>query len=278
MSNGSTSSTIELFQSTLSSRRATPNPITPSTATMDFNPRSPHGERPPFPREGCPSPPYFNPRSPHGERPVTRNNHAVEKRFQSTLSSRRATVLLINCIPLRQFQSTLSSRRATTSPSASVPIAGFQSTLSSRRATFDFLAYSRFDNHFNPRSPHGERPPASTACRFAGQFQSTLSSRRATRDAGIGELDFVISIHALLTESDFRRGQLDHHRRRFQSTLSSRRATGTGLVTRSTLSLFQSTLSSRRATPGAPAVRPGAGQFQSTLSSRRATFALPFAL
>ena len=128
--------------------------------------------------------------------------------------------------PYLGFQSTLSSRRATTSPSASVPIAGFQSTLSSRRATFDFLAYSRFDNHFNPRSPHGERPPASTACRFAGQFQSTLSSRRATRDAGIGELDLIISIHALLTESDWPNMGIILHLCPFQSTLSSRRATG----------------------------------------------------
>ena len=147
---------------------------------MDFNPRSPHGERPPFPREGCPSPPYFNPRSPHGERPVTRNNHAVEKRFQSTLSSRRATVLLINCIPLRQFQSTLSSRRATSSVWAAPQAGQFQSTLSSRRATVHFRQNIQRSKYFNPRSPHGERPTWA-----------------------VPELDMDgISIHALLTESD----------------------------------------------------------------------------
>ena len=203
MSNGSTSSTIELFQSTLSSRRATPNPITPSTATMDFNPRSPHGERPPFPREGCPSPPYFNPRSPHGERPVTRNNHAVEKRFQSTLSSRRATVLLINCIPLRQFQSTLSSRRATgLRPGKRVQT-----------------------QHFNPRSPHGERHPI----------------------CGYISIKKLISIHALLTESDYCRSS----RRRGPHYFNPRSPHGERLKPARIpmrLVIFQSTLSSRRAT------------------------------
>ena len=205
MSNGSTSSTIELFQSTLSSRRATPNPITPSTATMDFNPRSPHGERPPFPREGCPSPPYFNPRSPHGERPVTRNNHAVEKRFQSTLSSRRAT-----------------------DEGAGIFRPGVyfnpRSPHGERRANG---LRCGTDVDFNPRSPHGERRLWDRFHVFLYRFQSTLSSRRATdvdlprelilnpfqstlssRRATLADVHAgglrSISIHALLTESDGR--------------------------------------------------------------------------
>ena len=56
------------FQSTLPARGATPSCRPRRSWRSDFNPRSPHGERP------CPArcPPdsgwYFNPRSPHGER------------------------------------------------------------------------------------------------------------------------------------------------------------------------------------------------------------------
>ena len=60
----------------------------------DFNPRSPHGERPrlhhaPHPRM------YFNPRSPHGERPENwRFSRVVIMKFQSTLPARGATAHL----------------------------------------------------------------------------------------------------------------------------------------------------------------------------------------
>ena len=61
--------TINVFQSTLSLRRATFYIIKISSRGPDFNPRSPCGERP-----GCtgalrPAWPDFNPRSPCGERP-----------------------------------------------------------------------------------------------------------------------------------------------------------------------------------------------------------------
>ena len=84
---------------------------------------------------------YFNPRSPHGE---------------------RRWLLSIRKYCYCKFQSTLSSRRAT-KPSRST-------------------AYTW--SYFNPRSPHGER------------LLVCLEVRRNHR----------ISIHALLTESDFRSG------------------------------------------------------------------------
>ena len=101
--------------------------------------------------------------------------------------------------------------------------------------------------YFNPRSPHGERLLNSTIFSSAFLFQSTLSSRRATSalliiclareisiHALLTESDYFsvrictncrISIHALLTESDFRFFGIFKVRQSFQSTLSSRRAT-----------------------------------------------------
>ena len=168
----------------------------------------------------------FNPRSPHGERPRYRIQANTEASFQSTLSSRRATA---DCRADKRvfhlFQSTLSSRRATgvrlwqqmylfisihalltesdrTRTRFSSLEYRFQSTLSSRRATIWRFYSDRLPFHFNPRSPHGERPLRERPSSGKLRFQSTLSSRRATptRSNSIG-----LS--------------------KFQSTLSSRRAT-----------------------------------------------------
>ena len=219
---------------------------------------------------------------------------AETKRFQSTLSSRRAT------LPeggtegqILEFQSTLSSRRATSERRGSEEMSEFQSTLSSRRATLPAVFDAIVAHNFNPRSPHGER---------RGQLQQ----------AGI---DFLISIHALLTESDSDEGCTVLKLRLFQSTLSSRRATapfpsdnrryynfnprsphGERLTFpnfRVFVWAFQSTLSSRRATSAdargdlrlrdfnprsphgerrhCPLTFYVEEEFQSTLSSRRAT-------
>ena len=104
---------------------------------------------------------------------------------------------------------------------------GFQSTLSSRRATYRETVSSRSNADFNPRSPHGERryEPGSLPLEIGFQstlssrratdddwskeegwweFQSTLSSRRATQPPCRMRLLVLISIHALLTESDGR--------------------------------------------------------------------------
>ena len=56
----------------------------------NFNPRSPHGERPPL-REALTGRHDFNPRSPHGERPRVHAHGLADVRFQSTLPARGAT-------------------------------------------------------------------------------------------------------------------------------------------------------------------------------------------
>ena len=55
---------------------------------------------------------------------------------------------------------------------------------------------------FYPRSPCGERPKDQHQAYLRYQFLSTLSLRRATRLGLLGWLRTLISIHALLAESD----------------------------------------------------------------------------
>ena len=80
---------------------------------------------------------------------------------------------------------------------------GFLSTLSLRRATTTLEAFGALVGSFYPRSPCGERL----------QLAAHANAGR------------VVSIHALLAESDRDSGQDDRKARRFLSTLSLRRAT-----------------------------------------------------
>ncbi len=169
----------------------------------------------------------FNPRSPHGERPARWRTSCGARRFQSTLPARGATCghgkycrteqISIHaprtgsdkstrprCTAHRAFQSTLPARGATlhntpTPPAGDISIHAprtgsdigvgnhtartlrFQSTLPARGATDDDFDKEHFTaeisihaprtgsdkrpvravdpiGHFNPRSPHGERP------------------------------------------------------------------------------------------------------------------------
>ena len=146
--------------------------------------------------------------------------------------------------------------------------------------------------NFYPRSPYGERPAAPLARREAWPFLSTLSLRRATTHDFTALNDILISIHALLAESDDTDWEIVNvpkisiHAllaesdlwypgaaeiaKSFLSTLSLRRATGArppyGIINRG----FLSTLSLRRATAFV-AINPFALLFLSTLSLRRAT-------
>ena len=104
---------------------------------MDFNPRSPCGERqsPQTVREGVIT--YFNPRSPCGERLAAVMIDGEATLFQSTLSLRRAT----GHQSWAQFRSTYFNPRSPCGerPQAATAPVGyiyrFQSTLSLRRAT-----------------------------------------------------------------------------------------------------------------------------------------------
>ena len=130
-----------------------------SRAFVNFNPRSPCGERQPYlfstlraehisihaPRAGSDEglqkrgqhQTYFNPRSPCGERRTTRRRFTAIKEFQSTLPVRGATDT-----PYKD-----GSYRLTISIHA--PRAGSDEGLQKR---------GQHQTYFNPRSPCGERP------------------------------------------------------------------------------------------------------------------------
>ena len=78
----------------------------------------------------------------------------------------------------------------------------FLSTLSLRRATVNGGVLLNSFINFYPRSPCGERLAKVNSMLTLIQFLSTLSLRRATTWARGSRVTYVISIHALLAESD----------------------------------------------------------------------------
>ena len=147
--------------------------------------------------------------------------------FLSTLSLRRATVERgINVPPVESISIHALLAESDTlqaHPPARHP--AFLSTLSLRRATLLGLHVRSHNIHFYPRSPCGERLPTNGAYTLDDAFLSTLSLRRATiseatKQAQVEDFyprspcgerpiirsaistDNIISIHALLAESD----------------------------------------------------------------------------
>ena len=124
---------------------------------MDFNPRSPRGERRGTqmlsncghdisihaPLAGSDETGAasgrpvlnFNPRSPRGERPLIPKTCSRQHKFQSTLPSRGATPPSMGSQSYKRFQSTLPSRGATVHKCYQIVDMIFQSTLPSRGAT-----------------------------------------------------------------------------------------------------------------------------------------------
>ena len=102
----------------------------------DFNPRSPHGERPLPPSPIPLSATHFNPRSPHGER--------------------------LRVAPSLRQSPLISTHAPRTGSDGFEPILLSASAISTHapRTGSDFMLLSiqsRFSWYFNPRSPHGER-------------------------------------------------------------------------------------------------------------------------
>ena len=171
------------------------------------------------------------------------------QQFLSTLSLRRATSRVYAWWAWANlFLSTLSLRRATVYKGYLVSFEPeFLSTLSLRRATRVLLAVLDDQHDFYPRSPCGER---------------------LLLDCVLHGFD-LISIHALLAESDLNQCKQCYSPSPFLSTLSLRRATRE-INTRGSKKVFLSTLSLRRATTLSIHIIGFSG-FLSTLSLRRAT-------
>ena len=129
-----------------------------------------------------------------------------------------------------------------------LPAKIFLSTLSLRRATAVNIQSPTAKKNFYPRSPCGERPTMHHLVILCLLFLSTLSLRRATREPTalrtphhifLSTLSLrratlqksyllplqLISIHALLAESDSRSDRATGFPLSFLSTLSLRRAT-----------------------------------------------------
>ena len=125
--------------------------------------------------------------------------------------------------------------------------------------------------NFYPRSPCGERLYDTSSLMKCQVFLSTLSLRRATRLGLLGWLRTLISIHALLAESDLCekiKWRCSIHDFYPRSPCGERR-----LMKERTINWHQflSTLSLRRATCSAGTMATSRGTFLSTLSLRRAT-------
>ena len=144
----------------------------------------------------------FNPRSPRGERQLDRLGVPFWVQFQSTLPSRGATRPFSGCGGVGIFQSTLPSRGATSIfcglseqivISIHAPLAGSDHS-DGPKATRPF--------YFNPRSPRGERHVTFAHNTVSTIFQSTLPSRGATSDGFVLFILILISIHAPLAGSD----------------------------------------------------------------------------
>ena len=169
----------------------------------------------------------FNPRSPHGERPACAClNQTPPPEFQSTLPARGATSVSALC---RRSNANFNPRsphgerlsgsrhgRGARHISIHAPRTGsdglafkyasnfvpFQSTLPARGATAWIQARFAHRCHFNPRSPHGERRCCAWWRWNARPFQSTLPARGATKRGLVIYMDRAISIHAPRTGSD----------------------------------------------------------------------------
>ncbi len=146
----------------------------------NFNPRSPHRERPSL-LFRCPNLPYFNPRSPHRERRLSVTIHVHNKVFQSTLPSQGATGLETGEYIVKQI-------------SIHAPLTGSDGHEVQ-------MVWRR--SYFNPRSPHRERRRREHVVREA--YKISIHAPLTGSDppgCAIWER-LLISIHAPLTGSDY---------------------------------------------------------------------------
>ena len=193
----------------------------------------------------------FNPRSPHGERQA-RDSGAIEQdAFQSTLPARGATGVTTTQEMLESIS--IHAPRTGSDPpfdynrinayiSIHAPRTGsdvnrfcnrpcinaFQSTLPARGATFQQLMEHNWQIYFNPRSPHGERLAQSIYLSAPVHYFNPRSPHGERRHLRRHRWQAVqISIHAPRTGSDLC-PKAARRSGRFQSTLPARGATRAG--------------------------------------------------
>ena len=176
----------------------------PPSAAVNFNPRSPHGERPGQRETGCTAD-DFNPRSPHGERRFSPFSIRSTMSFQPTLPARGATSPRGGRTRRRKGISTHAPRTG--------------SDTKKEEENHD-------SSNFNPRSPHGERQ-INPATMRGSQGISTHAPRTGSDDRRFAFFDAAIQIstHAPRTGSDRRGLRVQLAPIKFQPTLPARGAT-----------------------------------------------------
>ena len=198
--------------------------VTGFSLARNFNPRSPHGERPATDGNCTTIAKHFNPRSPHGERLEHPPTYGVDCRFQSTLPARGATT-------------TETKSRAYMRISIHAPRTGSDVRRQPLRRILgisihaprtgsdgwveDMYAYGRISIHaprtgsdaylctphgeegnFNPRSPHGERQGAVRAAAEWRYFNPRSPHGERPDWYAMMRPARMISIHAPRTGSD----------------------------------------------------------------------------
>ena len=218
----------------------------------------------------------FYPRSPCGERPFTTTITICTVSFLSTLSLRRATYMGVTVLGIQHNfypRSPCGERRI-----GLVFLwwgVRFLSTLSLRRATSISSIINNVVNDFYPRSPCGERPLlALLICPPLDFYPRSPCGERRRQGCRLGAR-VCISIHALLAESDSILFSILFKIFEFLSTLSLRRATSDKVpLAESTAISIHALLA--ESDPCGAARGAAAGVFLSTLSLRRATQAKGF--
>ena len=147
---------------------------------------------------------HFYPRSPCGERPkLTKGDFSLPKISIHALLAE--SDIVVDFMPLSvMFISIHALLAESDACNGNWPFAGliFLSTLSLRRATRFVTKPCKLQINFYPRSPCGERRFFDFVILADAIFLSTLSLRRATPLQVLVSHVVVISIHALLAESD----------------------------------------------------------------------------
>ena len=148
----------------------------------DFNPRSPHGERPRLHRREC----RLLLISIHAPRTGSDATYfamqIASDVFQSTLPARGATPPDTIIIAQGIYISIHAPRTGSDALALSSTLGEdrFQSTLPARGATSTLTSSRWRRKNFNPRSPHGERRTQTATSERGKRFQSTLPARGAT--------------------------------------------------------------------------------------------------
>ena len=237
------------FLSTLSLRRATVSYQHVSSDFWDFYPRSPCGERPIVSTFVGKLIYDFYPRSPCGERlpefwsllsKAGISIHALLAESDlRVVDGSKSSIISIHALLAESDYDTSSLMKCQVK---------FLSTLSLRRATLYLCDMVDLVRYFYPRSPCGERRRGGDFCYLDNIISiHALLAESDCFKCSLGN-PHKISIHALLAESDIILLLCVSYYKKFLSTLSLRRATFRSSCKGISYFVFLSTLSLRRAT------------------------------